>query len=36
MQAIQGYYENGVVRLDEQAPIKRGRIIVFFPEEKSK
>ena len=36
MQAIQGFYENGVVRLDKQAPIKRGRIIVFFPEEKTK
>ena len=33
MQAIQGFYENGTVTLDRQAPIRRGKIIVFFPEE---
>ena len=34
MQAIQGFYENGTVKLDRQAPIYKGRIIVLFPEEK--
>jgi len=33
MQAIQGYYENGTVRLDRQAPIRRGKIIVLFPDD---
>lgn len=33
MQAIQGFYENGIVRLDKQAPIHKGKIIVLFPEE---
>ena len=33
MQAIQGFYENGMVTLDKQAPINRGKIIIFFPEE---
>ena len=33
MQAIQGFYENGMVKLDKQAPIRKGKIIVLFPEE---
>ena len=35
MRAIQGFYENGTVRLDKQAPIRRGKIIVLFPEEET-
>lgn len=30
MQAIQGLYNNGTVRLNQQAPVKQGKIIVIF------
>jgi len=33
MQAIQGYYDNGVVKLDKQAPIEQGKITVIFHED---
>jgi len=33
MRAIQGVYDNGRVTLDRQAPIKKGKIIILFPEE---
>jgi len=36
MQAIQGFYEDGVVKLDKQAPIRKGKIIVLFPENEAK
>ncbi|MCL2377841.1 MAG: hypothetical protein FWC77_01810 [Defluviitaleaceae bacterium] len=35
MQAIQGFYEDGIVTLDKQAPIRKGKIIILFPEEES-
>jgi len=35
MQVIQGYYEDGTVTLVKQAPIKRGKIIILFPDEES-
>ena len=35
MQAIQGIYDNGTVRLDKKAPISRGKIIVLFPEQET-
>jgi len=31
MQAIQGFYDNGAVKLDKQAPIRKGKIIMLFP-----
>jgi len=33
MQAIRGFYENGAVRLSKKAPIRKGNIIMLFPEE---
>ena len=33
MQAIRGFYENGTVTLDKRAPVRRGKIIVFSPED---
>jgi len=33
MLVIQGVYDNGSFRLDEQAPVKKSRIIVIFSEE---
>jgi len=35
MQAIQGFYENGTVKLDKKAPVRSGKIIVLFPEEEA-
>lgn len=32
MQAIPGFYENGTVTLDRQAPVHKGNIIILFPE----
>ena len=31
MQAVQGFYDDGVITLDDRAPIRRGKIFVFFP-----
>jgi len=31
MQAVQGFYDNGVITLEGQAPVRRGKIFVFFP-----
>jgi len=36
MQAIQDFYEDGIVKLDKQAPIRKGKIIVLFPDEQPK
>jgi predicted DNA-binding antitoxin AbrB/MazE fold protein len=33
MQAIKGYYENGLLKLDKKAPFDKGRVIVVFPAE---
>ena len=33
MQAIQGVYENGVLKLDKKAPVAKSRVIVVFTEE---
>ena len=35
MQAILGFYENGAIKLEKQAPIQKGKIIVLFPEEEA-
>ena len=35
MHAIQGFYENGAIKLDKQAPIRKGKIIVLFPEDET-
>jgi len=34
MQAIQGVYNNGTIRLNQQAPVKNSKIIVIFVEER--
>ena len=36
MQAIQGVYENGRIKLDRQAPADKARVIVLFTEETQK
>ena len=33
MQAIQGVYDNGKLKLEEKAPIGRAKVIVIFTEE---
>jgi hypothetical protein len=33
MQAIQGIYDNGIVRLDKKAPVNKTRVIVLFTKE---
>ncbi|MCL2486552.1 MAG: hypothetical protein FWE86_03000 [Oscillospiraceae bacterium] len=33
MQAIQGFYDNGTIRFNQKAPIKRGKFIMIFTEE---
>lgn len=33
MQAIQGVYDNGILKLDKKAPLSRSRVIVLFTEE---
>jgi len=33
MQAIRGFYEDGMVKLDKKAPIRKGNIIMLFPQE---
>jgi len=35
MQAIKGIYDNGDYRLEKKVPIKKGKIIVVFPEDES-
>ena len=34
MQAIQGVYNNGTFKLNQQAPVENSKIIVIFVEEK--
>ena len=36
MQAIRGFYEDGMVKLDKKAPIRKGNIIMLFPQEEKK
>jgi hypothetical protein len=31
MQAIQGYFDQGLIKLDRKAPLDKGRVIVIFP-----
>jgi hypothetical protein len=33
MQAIQGIYDDGILKLDRKPVIKKSRVIVLFPEE---
>ena len=33
MQAILGFYDNGVLTLDSKAPVSKSRVIVVFTEE---
>jgi len=35
MQAIQGIYDNGILKLDRKAPAKKARVIVLFTEEET-
>ena len=34
MQAIQGVYDNGILKLDRKAPLSKSRVIVIFTENK--
>ena len=36
MQAIQGIYDNGRIKLDRKAPANKTKVIVVFTEEESK
>ena len=36
MQAIQGIYDNGILKLDKQAPFLKSRVIVLFPENETR
>jgi len=36
MQAIQGVYDNGILKLDRKAPAVKARVIVVFTEEESR
>ncbi|MDR1663508.1 MAG: hypothetical protein LBR83_01105 [Clostridiales bacterium] len=33
MQAIQGIYDNGIIKLDKKAPVNKTRVIVLFTDE---
>jgi len=33
MQAVQGFYDNGVFELQQEAPVKRGKFIMIFTED---
>jgi hypothetical protein len=33
MQAIQGIYDNGTIKLDKKAPVNKTRVIVLFADE---
>jgi len=33
MQAVNGFYDNGIFELNQEAPVKRGKFIMFFTEE---
>ena len=35
MQAIQGVYDNGILKLERKAPAKKARVIVLFTEEET-
>jgi len=36
MQAIQGVYDNGILKLDRKAPVVKSRVIIVFTEEEPK
>jgi hypothetical protein len=36
VQAIQGVYDNGILKLDKEAPVNKSRVIVLFTEEPRK
>jgi hypothetical protein len=36
MQAIQGVYDNGIIKLDRKAPVNKARVIVLFTEEETR
>ena len=35
MQAIQGIYDNGILKLDKKAPATKSRVIVLFTEDRT-
>jgi len=35
MEAIRGYYEDGAVKLEKKAPIRKGRVIMLFTDDNS-
>ena len=36
MQAIQGVYDNGILKLDRKAPLSKSRVIVIFTENETR